>query len=346
MRKRVFLTDRTSGATTFADLTNQGSEPDGDCAEPRVSNDGRCVLFDSVATNLVAGDTNGKRDVFLRDRDLGTTTRVSLSATAGQLSVNSFVADLSTDGRYALFLRKTAGWTLAHRYDRLTGEIVLATPGFDDPLPQVNVLSAQLSDDGRYVAFISTGLSSMTNLPTESTAQLYRRDMLAGETLAASLSESGAWASAPIEAFAMSGDARFALFTTKATNLLSEPQGTSFTRAFRKDLDTGAIDLVSTGALGDWNANVDAALALNYDGSRGVLATAASNVLPGDTGGHHDVFGIAFGVPVLGDLDGDGVVGPSDLGLLLGAWGTSRFDLDGDGVVGASDLAILLGAWT
>ena len=45
------------------------------------------------------------------------------------------------------------------------------------------------------------------------------------------------------------------------------------------------------------------------------------------------------------DLDCDGAVGPADLGLLLGAWGTKGGDLDGDGITGSSDLAILLGAW-
>jgi hypothetical protein len=51
---------------------------------------------------------------------------------------------------------------------------------------------------------------------------------------------------------------------------------------------------------------------------------------------------------VLGDLDGDGIVGQTDLALLLGAWGATGVsaDLDGDGVVGSPDLAILLGAWS
>lgn len=59
---------------------------------------------------------------------------------------------------------------------------------------------------------------------------------------------------------------------------------------------------------------------------------------------------IASNTPIA-DLDGDGVVGPSDLGLLLGAWGacarcaTCAADLDADCAVGAGDLAILLGAW-
>ncbi|MEY3024207.1 MAG: hypothetical protein RJA16_1033, partial [Planctomycetota bacterium] len=48
-----------------------------------------------------------------------------------------------------------------------------------------------------------------------------------------------------------------------------------------------------------------------------------------------------------GDLDGDGTVGPVDLGILLGAWGTdsSQADLDGDGIVGPADLALLLSDW-
>ena len=52
-------------------------------------------------------------------------------------------------------------------------------------------------------------------------------------------------------------------------------------------------------------------------------------------------------VPRLGpDLDGDGTVGGSDLGILLGAWGTPLGDLTGDGTTGGADLGVLLGAWT
>ena len=60
---------------------------------------------------------------------------------------------------------------------------------------------------------------------------------------------------------------------------------------------------------------------------------------------------VAAPIAVAADLNGDGAVNAADLGLLLGAWGTSGGtnglgDLDADGVVAASDLAILLGAWT
>lgn len=54
-----------------------------------------------------------------------------------------------------------------------------------------------------------------------------------------------------------------------------------------------------------------------------------------------------LGSPCPADLDGDGNVGPTDLGALLGAWSTGAgpADLDGDGVVGPADLGSLLGAW-
>ncbi len=64
-------------------------------------------------------------------------------------------------------------------------------------------------------------------------------------------------------------------------------------------------------------------------------------------GGFHAVQ-FFVGPTLLGDINGDGVVGNIDLALLLGAWGTSGgpADLDGDGTVGNTDLAILLGAWS
>ncbi|MFO0827436.1 MAG: FG-GAP-like repeat-containing protein [Phycisphaerales bacterium] len=60
---------------------------------------------------------------------------------------------------------------------------------------------------------------------------------------------------------------------------------------------------------------------------------------------------LSITAPSLADLDGDGVVGATDLGMMLGAWGpvsanSRHIDLDNDGSIGASDLGILLGAWT
>jgi Tol biopolymer transport system component len=73
----IFMRDRQTGTTTLVSRDSTGVEGDGDSQYPSISADGRYVAFQSYATNLVAGDTNGKTDIFVRDRQTGTTTRVS-----------------------------------------------------------------------------------------------------------------------------------------------------------------------------------------------------------------------------------------------------------------------------
>lgn len=79
----------------------------------------------------------------------------------------------------------------------------------------------------------------------------------------------------------------------------------------------------------------------------GTIAIVADGFTPPQNG---NVFtGLYARSLAVGDLDADGTVGPSDLGILLGAWGGCGVlcpaDLDGDGTVGSADLGTLLGAW-
>jgi uncharacterized repeat protein (TIGR01451 family) len=107
------VTAGTSGKNVFVrvpvpDLTfwvsvpdHGGAGPDGDSEGPAVSDDGRYVAFVSAATNIVDGDTNGLKDVFVRDRTLGRTFRVSLTQDGGEASGGAAsTAAISADGRY------------------------------------------------------------------------------------------------------------------------------------------------------------------------------------------------------------------------------------------------------
>ncbi|MBL9147527.1 MAG: hypothetical protein JNM94_02420 [Phycisphaerae bacterium] len=342
---RIFVLDRDSNQYLSPDVSTDGGPPNGSSFEPRISDDGRYVLFESLASNLVPGDTNGTQDVFLRDLVLGVTTRVSVSIGGAQLNVASKVGDLSPDGAYAAFLRSSGGWTLAYRYDRANGTVELATPGLSDSTPQIHVLAAQLSQDGRFLTFLSTGLTQLTEDPNPPQAQVYRRDLDTGVTVGMSTTADGTYADSPVFAFAADADATRVVFTTTSTNLVPGTPGVGLSMLFAKDLETGTVSRLSTGPLGDFNATLAPTVGRNAGGTRGVFVTAATNVIPGDPSGFRDVFVVDLPVPVPGDLDGDGVSGPNDLALLLGAWGTSAYDLDGDGVVGPMDLSILLGAW-
>src|SRR5690606_14935863 len=80
----VYLHDRITGETELTSVSGPGVQANGPSHWSTVSTDGRCVAFSSSADNLVAGDTNGAADVFVRDRLLGVTERVSVSSTGAQ----------------------------------------------------------------------------------------------------------------------------------------------------------------------------------------------------------------------------------------------------------------------
>ena len=99
----VYLRDRQTNQTIRLSEAPGGGSADGPSGHPRISSDGRWVAFDSAATNLVAGDTNGVSDVFLLDRSSGTLTRVSVSSTGGQGELDSLLPSLSDDGAVVAF---------------------------------------------------------------------------------------------------------------------------------------------------------------------------------------------------------------------------------------------------
>ena len=99
----VFVRDRLNGTTELVSVSSVGAQGDGDSANPAISADGRFVAYDSIASNLDGPDTNGREDVFVRDRLLGLTTRVSRTPNGGQGNGNSAWASITPGGRYVVF---------------------------------------------------------------------------------------------------------------------------------------------------------------------------------------------------------------------------------------------------
>jgi hypothetical protein len=100
----VFVHDRQTGTTIRASVASNGAQADAASAAPRISGDGRYVAFDSVATNLVTGDTNQLRDVFLRDVQTATTTRISVATGGAESDRAARSPTISDDGTRVAFL--------------------------------------------------------------------------------------------------------------------------------------------------------------------------------------------------------------------------------------------------
>jgi hypothetical protein len=99
----IYVRDLAGGSTVRASVAAGGAQPNGESMHPSISGDGRYVTFCSFATDLVAGDTNGFADVFVRDLAGGATARVSVGTGGAQADGQSLQPSISTDGRYVGF---------------------------------------------------------------------------------------------------------------------------------------------------------------------------------------------------------------------------------------------------
>lgn len=191
------------------------------------SADQRYVAFGSRANNLVVGDTNQATDIFVRDRLLGTTERVSVRSDGSQGNCSSSSAQISADGRYVAFhscsplAQFPAMFRLEiYRHDRLTHttEAVSLTP--QGTAPDSYSLYPTISDDGRYVAFGSCA-SDLVAGDTNGRCDIFVRDMQGGVTTLASRSVDSAGANADNYIGRISGDGSAIAFASMATNLVA-----------------------------------------------------------------------------------------------------------------------------
>jgi Tol biopolymer transport system component len=99
----VVLHDRLTGATTLVSSSSAGVQSNDFSCNPAISADGSVIAFFSDGNNLVAGDTNGVRDIFVKVRATGVTSRISVSSAGVQSDNNSFLPAVSANGRYVTY---------------------------------------------------------------------------------------------------------------------------------------------------------------------------------------------------------------------------------------------------
>jgi Tol biopolymer transport system component len=161
----VFVRDRVTGTTERVSIATGGAEGNGHSSAESISADGRFVAFESQASNLVSGDTNGQADIFVRDRQTGTTERVSRATSGAQGNSLSGGPAISADGRFVAFLSFSTnlvpGDTNGHYdifvRDRLNGTTERVSVATGGTQADGDSYSPAISADGRYVAFAIRG---------------------------------------------------------------------------------------------------------------------------------------------------------------------------------------------
>ena len=330
-RNDVYVRDRRNHVTQRISVGAAGKWSNGNSGRPTMTPDGRFVAFDSDASTLVAGDTNGRSDVFVRDRLTGHTERVSISTNGTQGDDSSFNPSISADGRYVAFDSRAT--TLAPGAttrvqkifvrDRLGG----TTRWVSVPVPGAQLSLGDDSDrpsisgDARYIAFESFSNDLVPN-DTNSRSDIFVRDLLTQTTERVTTGTQGE-ANGASYVPSISADGRYVAFESDATNLVGKSAG--YSNAIVHDRQTGGNELISIGIGGVHPDSGSFNPVITADGRYVAFYSFAANLVPGDTNGQMDVFlrdrqqGVTERISV--NSTGQQASGPSGENVAIGANG-------------------------
>jgi len=226
-----------------------GDGPSGASArrEAAVSADGRFLAFGSEAENLVVGDTNGVRDVFVRDRLLGRTTRVSLRSSGDEMDGGSGSPAISRGGRYVAFVSSTAGGPRESDvfvHDDITGRTIRVSTGVRPRRGgRVSSHSPAISGNGRFVTFAAVERIERGGEAETEPLGVFLHDRRRGATTR--LGGRDARDAGPAT---VSADGRFVAFATRAR--LAPRDRNRLRDAYVLDRRSGRAVLASVGANG------------------------------------------------------------------------------------------------
>lgn len=305
--------------------STSGAVADDHCGEARMSGDGRYVVYSSKATNLTSpGSSNGLYDIYLRDHDLGTTTRISIGSGGLEPDGDCRWPEITESGSHVLF--SSSATNLVAGDTNGSGDLFLYTVatgatervnltylgGEAGAGVQMDNRRYDLSDDARYVVFTSTSDDYVTLMTSNATRNVYLRDRTAGTTTLVSyvLGDTG---SAGGYAPTIDGDGSHIAFTSNY-HLMVAADSDSNDDVFLWTASTGAISLISYGTSGSSGSSPGHSKNPRFtpDGRYVVFESTCSDMAAEDTNPYSDIFlrDLTLGTTELVSFNTAGSVGP------------------------------------
>ena len=291
----VYVLDLSTGQLTLESVGRDGSVANGDSGSPDISGDGRYVVFVSSASNLA--DTQlaaGLPRVFLRDRENATTRLLTTSASGGPANGYSNNPAISADGTTVVF--ESAATDLLQSDEPNDVSVYLMRPssserarlnvsGASEPRAGQSV-SPSISANGRYIAFMSKADLTCRDAPTclpepqdrNRVADVYVRDALTNTTIRVSRSHTGQDTNGASYNPAISGDGRYVVFVSEASNLTRD-SGRHAAQVYSRDIVNGVTELVSRNPSGRRANGPSLHPAVSHDGSTVAFQSLASDLL-------------------------------------------------------------------
>jgi hypothetical protein len=263
-----------------------------------MSSDGRYVVFPSDASNLVASDTNGTTDVFVRDRTTDQTIRVSVSSTGVEGNDWSAYPVISADGSTVAFLSAATNLVSGDtngKYDvfvhdlssqatyRVSLKSSTSVEGNDDCWGPPS-----LTSDGSKVAFTSFA-SNLVSGDANGVPDVFVRDRTTTVTTVVSVNSPGSPGNADSYFPLISGNGQYVAFTTQATDIVSGDTNNA-TDVVRYNFASGARVRISQSSGGTQGNDASQAWSINSTGTIVAFSSSATNLVASDTNSVPDVF--------------------------------------------------------
>lgn len=294
----VFSGSRLSAIERISVDAN-GTEVAGRFFVTDISPDGRYVVFDYALDDLVPGDSNGKTDVFVLDRDDGSIDLISVNSNEVQpTDFDCVMGTISNDGRYVAFeslsaelaLNDTNGLVDVFVRDREGGNTARVSVS-NGGMQITGNSRGSISGNGNFVVFTSDGDDAVMS-DTNMVQDVFRRDLVSPGTIRVSISDgemeaSGGTSLSP----SISDDGNRIGFISGAENLVNDDDN-MHNDMFVRDVTAGTttrVSLTSTGAQQE-NGGCNETAVISGNGLTVAFGSSADNLIPGDSNGLTDVF--------------------------------------------------------
>lgn len=297
-----------AGTTELASVSSDGVQANNQSIASSISDDGHFIAFASDANNLVDGDANGFRDIFVRDLQTGSTEIVSISTSGEQGNGDCNKVSISGDGRFVTFLSSannlvdndTNGTTIdTFVHDRLTKVTERVSVSSLGEQGNADCIKVDISSDGQYVAFESRA-SNLVEGDTNNIPDVFVHDRVSNMTERVSISSAGVEQNNSVWSYgqiSISGDGRFVAFDSLANNLVDNDTNNR-TDVFVHDRLNKTTELVSVSSTGEqgarhpWLSTLVSSWrpSISADGRYIAFASCAPNLIVGDTNDTEDIF--------------------------------------------------------
>ena len=289
----IYVLERATGAISLESARSSGRASDGSSLHPRLSGDGRFLVFSTVATSLVGAKGEGvDAQVLRRDRTTGITTLVSRTPAGAPGNGWSGVPDISDDGRFVVFEShatdlvagpdSNGGGTDIYLFDAADGGVrrVSVTTAGEHPATGQSATPA-ISGTGRVVAFSSTApLDAPSGRPARQMERrsVFVRDLTDSVTRRISASRDRDGPNGESYYPAISGDGHRVAFVSTATNLDDDARARRQENIYLHDDGMPRLTLLSRSASGGAADGVSRYPAVSADGRYVLFSSDASNL--------------------------------------------------------------------